>query len=82
MTPRYKRKDTPFLRYPFPLFDQHPQTSLFPMEASIRRRRLYLATRSVRQGAPDLMRGAPVATAMSAMVVSSVSPERWERMKE
>ena len=62
----------------FLLSYEHPQTSLFPSEASMRSNRLYFATRSVRQGAPDLMRGAPVATAMSAMVVSSVSPERWE----
>lgn len=49
-------------------------------EDSIRRRRLYLATRSLRQGAPDFIKGAEVATAMSAIVVSSVSPERWDKM--
>ena len=39
---------------------------------------LYFATRSVRDGAPVLIWPAPVATARSAIVVSSVSPERWE----
>ena len=39
---------------------------------------LYLATRSVRAGAPLLIWPAFVATARSAMVVSSVSPERCE----
>ena len=38
---------------------------------------LYLATRSVRAGAPDLIWPQFVATARSAIVVSSVSPERW-----
>ena len=41
---------------------------------------LYFATRSLRAGAPVLIRPASVATARSAMVVSSVSPERWERI--
>ena len=36
-----------------------------------------MATRSERDGAPVLIWPAPVATARSAMVVSSVSPERW-----
>ena len=40
-------------------------------------RRLYFATRSPRAGAPDLIWPAPVATTRSAIVVSSVSPERW-----
>jgi hypothetical protein len=39
-----------------------------------------LATRSVREGAPVLIWPALTATAMSARVVSSVSPERWETM--
>jgi len=39
---------------------------------------LYLATRSERQGAPVLIWPEFTATARSAMVVSSVSPERWE----
>ena len=38
---------------------------------------LYLATRSLRAGAPLLICPQPSATARSAMVVSSVSPERW-----
>ena len=45
--------------------------------ASMRSSRLYLATRSERDGAPVLIWPVPVATARSAMVVSSVSPERW-----
>ena len=36
-----------------------------------------MATRSVRHGAPVLIWPEPTATAMSAMLVSSVSPERW-----
>ena len=48
-----------------------------PSSASMRSSRLYLATRSERDGAPVLIWPAPVATARSAMVVSSVSPERW-----
>ena len=51
-----------------------------PSSSSMRRRRLYLATRSLRLGAPLLICPAFRATARSAMVVSSVSPERWERM--
>lgn len=45
-------------------------------EDSMRKSLLYFATRSLLQGAPDFIKGAEVATAMSAMVVSSVSPER------
>jgi len=41
----------------------------------MRSRRLYLATRSLRQGAPVLICPVRQATAKSAMVVSSVSPE-------
>ena len=48
-----------------------------PSSASISSRRLYFATRSDRAGAPVLMRPELVATARSAIVVSSVSPERW-----
>ena len=39
---------------------------------------LYFATRSVRDSAPVLIWPAFVATAMSAIVASSVSPERCE----
>ncbi len=46
--------------------------------AAISSRRLYLATRSPRAGAPDFRCPHPVPTARSAMNVSSVSPERWE----
>src|SRR6185312_7872847 len=45
--------------------------------SSIRRSWLYLATRSDRAGAPVLIWPQSVATARSAIVVSSVSPERW-----
>lgn len=41
---------------------------------------LYLATRSERAGAPVLIWPQLVATARSAMVTSSVSPERWDIM--
>ena len=44
----------------------------------MRTSRLYFATRSDRESEPVLIWPAPVATARSAMVVSSVSPERWE----
>ena len=47
-----------------------------PSSSSIRRSWLYLATRSVRAGAPVLICPTPVATTRSAMNVSSVSPER------
>lgn len=44
----------------------------------MRSRRLYFAVRSLRHGAPDLMNPAFTATAISAMLVSSVSPERCD----
>jgi hypothetical protein len=43
----------------------------------MRRSWLYLQMRSVRLSEPVLIWPAFVATAMSAMVLSSVSPERW-----
>src|SRR3970282_561783 len=46
--------------------------------SSMRSNWLYLATRSLRPSEPVLICVAVVATAMSAMVVSSVSPERCE----
>src|SRR5437763_661613 len=49
-----------------------------PSPASISSRRLYLATRSDLAVAPSLISPDPVATARSAITVSSVSPERWE----
>src|SRR5204862_1941812 len=48
-----------------------------PRSSSMRRSWLYFATRSDRAGAPVLIWPQLVATARSAMVVSSVSPERW-----
>ena len=38
---------------------------------------MYFATRSERDGAPALIWPVPIATTRSAIVVSSVSPERW-----
>src|SRR4030042_3388662 len=49
-----------------------------PSSASMSSRRLYLAMRSERETDPVLICPTPVATARSAMKVSSVSPERWE----
>ncbi len=48
-----------------------------PRSASIRSSWLYLATRSLRAGAPVLIWPQLVATARSAIVASSVSPLRW-----
>ena len=48
-----------------------------PSSCSIRNNRLYLATRSERDGAPVLIWPALTATARSAIDVSSVSPLRW-----
>src|SRR6266446_5554239 len=52
-----------------------------PNSSSMRRSWLYLAMRSVRLAEPVLIWPAAVATARSAMKVSSVSPERWEMME-
>ena len=49
-----------------------------PSASSIRSSWLYFATRSERDGAPVLICPQPVATARSAIVVSSVSPERCD----
>ena len=54
-----------------------PKIASSPSISSMRRSWLYFAMRSVRQREPVLIWPALVATAMSAMVVSSVSPERW-----
>src|SRR5262249_44566519 len=68
-----------------PLQDQDRKTLLPgyaaspPSASSIRSSWLYLATRSEREGAPVLICPHPVATARSAIVVSSVSPERCDR---
>ncbi len=53
-----------------------PYRADVPSAPSMRSRRLYLATRSLLQGAPDLRKLALTATARSESVVSSVSPER------
>src|SRR4026209_2596344 len=52
-------------------------TAARPSSSSMRRSWLYFATRSERAGAPVLIWPQFVATARSAMVTSSVSPERW-----
>ena len=49
-----------------------------PSSASIASRRLYFATRSERESEPVLIWPQPVATARSAMVESSVSPDRCD----
>src|SRR5215217_1865707 len=49
-----------------------------PSASSMRSSWLYFATRSEREGAPVLICPQPVATARSAIVVSSVSPERCD----
>jgi len=52
-----------------------------PSCSSIRRSWLYFATRSVRLTDPVLICPAPLATARSAMNVSSVSPDRCEMIE-
>src|SRR5262245_11693181 len=54
-----------------------PYRAAPPRSSSIRSSWLYLAMRSVRLAEPVLIWPALVATAMSAMLVSSVSPLRW-----
>lgn len=54
------------------------KTAAGPSSASISRRRLYLAMRSLRQAEPVLIWPPPMATAKSARKVSSVSPDRCE----
>ena len=49
--------------------------ALLPSSSSMRSRRLYLATRSERQGAPAFICPVFMATARSLIVVSSVSPD-------
>ena len=60
--------------------DLPSNTACAPNCASMRSSSLYLATRSVRFGAPVLICPALRATTRSAIVVSSVSPERCETM--
>ncbi len=56
----------------------YPNTAAAPNCSSILNNWLYFATRSDRDGAPVLICPQLVATAKSAMVVSSVSPERCD----
>src|SRR6476646_282111 len=58
--------------------DQPGYSAIGPSCSSIRSSWLYFATRSVREGAPVLIWPHPVATARSAIVTSSVSPERCD----
>lgn len=58
-----------------------PYRAESPSSSSMRSRRLYFATRSLRQGAPVLIYMAFIPTAISESVGSSVSPERWEGIK-
>merc|ERR1711972_588628 len=62
------------------LHDFPAYTAWSPSSSSILMSWLYLALRSERQGAPVLIWPVHNATAKSAMVVSSVSPERWEHI--
>ena len=55
-----------------------PKIAALPNSASISKRRLYLAIRSLRQAEPVLICPPPIATAKSARKASSVSPDRWE----
>ena len=57
-----------------------PYTEPFFSSSSITSSLLYFSVRSARQGAPVLIKPAFRPTARSAMVVSPVSPERWERI--
>ena len=59
-----------------------PYRAMVPSASSIRSRRLYFAMRSERESEPVLICPQPVATARSAIKVSSVSPERCETMEE
>src|SRR5262249_2635288 len=59
-------------------FDRPPYTARPPSSASSASRRLYSATRSDRESDPVLICPQPVPTARSAIVVSSVSPERCD----
>ena len=58
--------------------DYIPYFALLSSFSSIRINWLYFAIRSVRDIEPVLIWPAFVATAKSAIVVSSVSPLRWE----
>ena len=55
-----------------------PNRAALPNSASISKRRLYLAIRSLRQAEPVLIWPPPIATAKSAKKASSVSPERCD----
>src|SRR5687767_15667043 len=66
-----RRSDYFFQNFP-------PYCACSPSSSSMRNSWLYLATRSLRAGAPVLIWPQLVATARSAIVVSSVSPERCD----
>ena len=67
----------PRLQSYWPLISLRPRyTAALPSSSAMRNKRLYFATRSLRLALPVLIWPAAVPTAKSAMVVSSVSPER------
>src|SRR5215470_20426190 len=68
------------LRY-LATIDLPGKRAALPSSSSMRSSWLYFAMRSVREAEPVLIWPAPVATARSAIKVSSVSPERWEMME-
>ena len=57
-------------------YNLYPYFAVSPSSSSMRMSWLYLAMRSVRESEPVFICPELVATAISAMVVSSVSPER------
>ena len=69
--------DTNRLRFKIACYFLYPYTARLPNSSSMRSNWLYFAIRSLRLSEPVLICPLLVATAMSAMVASSVSPERW-----
>src|SRR5690606_17970738 len=69
---RLAEAKNPYLFHSLP-----PNSAPPPSSSSMRRSWLYLATRSDRAVAPVLICPQLVATAISAIVASSVSPLRW-----
>ena len=65
------------LRFKIACYFLYPYTARLPNSSSMRSNWLYFAIRSLRLSEPVLICPLLVATAISAMVASSVSPERW-----
>lgn len=80
LTAAFHQSLTPWFHHlPQRLYTERPAYfALRPSSFSISSKRLYLAMRSPRQAEPVFNCPTPVATVKSAMVVSSVSPERCE----